>query len=209
LAEGKMMQRRTSSGWLSPGRLNRVRALGACFLLAPFILSAVTLPAAAPPKPTEYDVKAAYLLNFGRFVRLTGPHSARSSFDICILGRDPMGQTIDALAANESINNLPVHIRRLLDVSEAKSCSIVFMSSFEGERLRENFAILGNTDVLTVSDAPDFLESGGMIQFILVSNHVRFSINLDAVSRAHLELSSELLRVAASVSGKPPTGGRP
>lgn len=210
LAESKTMQRRTLGGWPSIGRPNRVpviRAIGAYLLLAQS-LSAISLPAGPPPKPTEYDVKAAYLLNFGRFVRSTGPRAARASFDICILGRDPMGQTIDALAVNESIANLPVHIRRLPDVTEAKTCAILFVSSFESERLREDFAILGNADVLTVSDAPDFLEHGGMIQFVLVSNHVRFAINLDAVSRAHLELSSELLRVAASVSGKPPTGGR-
>jgi hypothetical protein len=206
------MQRSTPAGWFTRGPRNRVgalRALGASFLLACFARSATTLSAALPPKPTEYDVKAAYLINFGRFVRSTGPQAAGTSFDICILGHDPMGQTLDSLAANESINNLPVHIRRLSDVSNAKTCAIVFISSFESERVREDLAILANARVLTVSDAPDFLERGGMIQFVLISNHVRFTVNLDAVNRAHLELSSELIRVAASVSGKPPTGGLP
>lgn len=206
------MQRRTPTGWFSLGRQNRAsafRALGTSILLACFLLSATTLSAVLPPKPTEYDVKAAYLLNFGKFVRSTGQRAARASFDICILGRDPMGQILDNLAANESINSVPVHIRRLPDVTGAKTCDILYISSFEGERVREDLAILANADVLTVSDAPDFLERGGMIQFVLNSNHVRFAINLDAVSRAHLELSSELIRVAASVSGKPPTGGRP
>jgi len=75
--------------------------------------------------------------------------------------------------------------------------------------MREDLAILGNADVLTVSDAPDFLQHGGMIQFVLVSNHVRFAVNLEAVNHTHLVLSSELLRVASSVAGKPPTGEMP
>jgi hypothetical protein len=63
--------------------------------------------------------------------------------------------------------------------------------------------------VLTVSDAADFLLHGGMIQFVIVANHVRFAVNLDAVRSAQLSLSSELLKVAISVNGEPPTGVRP
>ena len=65
----------------------------------------------------------------------------------------------------------------------------------------QDLAAFRDSDTLTVSDAPDFLKRGGMIQFLLVSNHVRFSVNLDPIRRTHLSLSSELLRVAASVSG--------
>ena len=69
--------------------------------------------------------------------------------------------------------------------------------------LREDLAILTGSNALTVSDAPDFLDRGGMIQFVLMSDRVRFDVNLDAVNRSHLVLSSELLRVAAAVKGKP------
>ena len=178
---------------------------------ATLLLAQLPAATAAPPpsKPSEYDVKAAYILNFGKFVRSSVPVVTRSSFEICTLGHDSMDSSLDALAANSAIDRLPVHVTHLTDITGAKSCQIVFISTTESERLREDFAILGNADVLTVSDAPDFLQRGGMIQFALVSNHVRFAVNLDAVNRTHLILSSELLRVASSVSGKPPTGELP
>ena len=186
-----------------------MRALAVTLLLAP-----VPVLRAAPPasKPTEYDVKAAYLLNFGKFVRMSKPQPGRPTFDICTLGRDPhdpIDSSLDALADNTRINGLPVRITQLRDISAAKSCSIVFISATEASHIREDLAILGNTDVLTVSDAPDFLERGGMIQFVLIDNHVRFAVNLEPVSHTHLILSSELLRVASSVSGKPPIGELP
>lgn len=171
--------------------------------------SAIPAAIAQPSKPTEYDVKAAYLLNFGRFVRQAGGQTARTSFDICLLGHDPMGHAIDELAANQAIDNLPVHIRRIPDVTQTKGCTILFISSEEDEHLREDMAILSSADVLTVSDASDFLDRGGMIQFVLIQNHVRFAVNLNAVNRAHLTLSSELLRVASSVTGKPSAGELP
>lgn len=175
-------------------------------LLGRLVSSAEALP---PATPAESDVKAAYLINFGRFMRHTNTPEPRSSFDICILGQDPLGHSIDDIAANVTINHVPVQIHRLPDVTDAKGCAIIFMSANEGDRMREDLAILNGSDVLTVSDASDFLERGGMIQFLHIENHVRFAVNLNAVNRAHLVLSSELLRVASSVTGKPPSEDQP
>ena len=161
-------------------------------------------PVSSQQRPSEYDVKAAYLFNFGKFMRHTDNYVRTATFEICILGRDPIGNTIDNIAANERIDNRSVRINRLPDVTAAKSCAIVFISSYEQENIREDLAILAGTDVLTVSDIPDFLKRGGMIQFVMLENHVRFAVNLDALNRAHLVLSSELLRVASSIGGKSP-----
>jgi hypothetical protein len=159
--------------------------------------------AAAQMTAADYKVEAADLFNFGKFLRHSnGYEQHTSTFDICILGRDPMGRTIDNMAAHESIQNLPVRVPRITDVTSAKGCEIVFVSIYEGERIREDLAILAGTDVLTVSDIPDFLDRGGMIQFVNVTNHVRFSVNLSALNRSHLVLSSQLLKVAVSVKGK-------
>lgn len=154
-------------------------------------------------RPTEYDVKAAYVFNFGQFIRLSVAGSQRDDFDICVLGTDPIVHSLDALAKGEQIDSRPVRIRRLREVSEARSCDVAYLSAAEDTRLGPELAELRSADVLTVSDAPDFLTKGGMIQFVTASSHVRFSVNLEAVHRTHLVLSSELLRVALSVTGRP------
>ena len=159
--------------------------------------------------PTERDIKAEDLLNFGRFLRYAKAPPPRSSFDLCILGQDELDKSIDDLAARETISNLPIHVRHEPDVKASKSCAIVFISASEGDHIREDLAILAGLDVLTVSDSQDFLDRGGMIQFVHVEKQVRFAVNLDAVNRTHLVLSSELLRVASSVKGKPATGDLP
>lgn len=152
-------------------------------------------------KPNEFDVKAAYLFNFGKFMRVAPGAPSRTSFDICLLGKDAIEHTLDSVTENEQIDHRPVHIRRVKDAAEARSCDIAFISATEGDRLQGEVVELRGADVLTVSDAPRFLAQGGMIQFVLSANHVRFAVNLDSVKRTHLVLSSELLRVAVSVSG--------
>ena len=160
---------------------------------------------------SEYDVKSAYLFNFGKFVRFASADEIgkRQSFDICLVGEDPFGHTLDELTANELLDGKPVRVVRLKTVTEARGCAIVYVSGSEGARVRADLDALRGQAVLTVSDSANFLEQGGMIQFITVQNHVRFAVNLDAVRSAQLTLSSELLRVAISVNGEPPTGEHP
>lgn len=186
---------------LSTRRLRGIAAIWICMLL--------TAQGWAQAKPSEYDVKAAYLFDFGKFMRVAGKSQPRhSSFDICILGRDPLGRAMDEIAANESIGDRPVRVSRINNAGRGRECDILFISPYEGDAIRSDLAALAGADVLTVSDAPDFLERGGMIQFILAGDHVRFEVNLDAVDRTHLVLSSELLRVAFAVKGMPPGGMR-
>jgi hypothetical protein len=168
----------------------------------------VVAGAVAQPKPSEYDVKAAYLFNFGKFMRLSGAAAAQrhANFEICILGHDPIGHVLDDLTANETIDNRAVRVVRVTDAYAARECDVVFISPDEGEGIRADLTALGKSDVLTVSDAPEFLKAGGMVQFVTQGNHVRFAVNLDAVGRTHLVLSSELLRVALTVTGKPAEG---
>lgn len=195
---------------LSPGagRPRRTAPGGLLRAAAAWLLVSLAASGWAQARPSEYDVKAAYLFNFGKFVRNAGgvPAARGPNFDICILGRDPIGHSLDQIVAGETIEGRPVQVRRISDPSRGRTCAIVFISPYEGDNLREDLAILDGADVLTVSDAPDFLEQGGMIQFVTEGDHVRFEVDLNAVDRTHLVLSSELLRVAVAVKGKPPGG---
>ena len=179
------------------------RALAAIATVAACALAAF---ASAQNRMPEYDVKAAYLFNFGKFVRFTPPdaNGDRQNFDICIVGEDPLGATLDDLTQNEQLDGKPVRVLRLKTATEARQCAIAYISASEGSRVRNDLDALRGQPVLTVSDSDRFIQNGGMIQFVTQQSHVRFAVNLDAVRNARLSLSSELLRVAISVTGKPP-----
>jgi uncharacterized protein DUF4154 len=169
--------------------------------------SSILLPAQS--KPSEYAVKAAYLLNFGKFMRVSpGARTSPNDFNICVVGEDPFGSSLDSITAGEEIDGRPVRVVRLnkldLDKPDSRPCAIAYLSISEEKRMEQDLAAFKDSDTLTVSDTPDFLKRGGMVQLVPVSNHIRFSVNLDPVRRTHLSLSSELLRVAASVSGNRP-----
>jgi hypothetical protein len=151
---------------------------------------------------SEQTVKAAYLFNFGKFLRAETPPRS-SSFDICLFRDEDLGQVLEPLTANEQLNGRPIHVRHLKGVQDAQGCSVTYIGASEGSRVEADLAVLRGEPVLTVSDSPDFLKHGGMIQFLIIEKHVRFAVNLQAVRGANLNLSSELLRVAVSVTGMP------
>ena len=150
------------------------------------------------------DVEAAYLYNFGKFVRYPAAQGQdATSFSICILGEDSFGGTLDSLVANELIEGRKIVARRLTSLSTASNCQIVFIAASEETRLAKDLAVFENKPVLTVSNLPGFLEHGGMIQFLLQNNRVRFAVNLAQTEQSSLSLSSELLKVAVRVDAKP------
>lgn len=152
-------------------------------------------------KPGEYQVKAAYLYNFGRFVEWPAKvtNATTGPFTICVLGEDPFGQALDATLAGEMRGNQKVAAKRISSPLESVDCQILFISSSEAKRLNKIVEALGNSAVLTVSDIPQFLQRRGMIQLVLEGDRIRFEVNLTATQRAGLTLSSELLKVATAV----------
>ncbi len=163
-------------------------------------LIGVSILPAQQPKATAYEVKAAYLYNFGKFVEWPAKITAGNNepFTICVLGKDPFGASLDATIAGEAIDGKSVLAKRLSKPQEALNCRVLFISSSEDAQLKEILATLEKTSVLTVSDIAQFTRRGGMIQFVDDANRVRFEVNLTVAERAGLTLSSQLLKVAIS-----------
>jgi hypothetical protein len=154
-------------------------------------------------------VKAVYLYNFGRFVHWppTATAGKRDSFSICILGQDPFGPSLDSTLAGETLDGKPLAVKRISTPGDAGECRILFISSTEENHLKEILAALDESSILTVSDMPAFSRRGGMIQFVLEGDKVRFEINLTKAETAKLTLSSELLKVATTVRRNVREGG--
>ena len=175
--------------------VRRTLALLWCVLFAASTLSA------DQPKPSEYQVEAVYLLNFAKFVEWPAQAaSAEEPFNICVLGQYPFGAALDKTVAGESIDGRKVVVRRFSKPQETLSCRILFISLSEEARLAEILKTLDKASILTVSNVPKFSQHGGMIQFVVEANKIRFEVNLTSAERARLTLSSELLKVATAVS---------
>jgi len=148
--------------------------------------------------PGEYQVKAAFLLNFTRFVEWPPGafESTASAFVICILGDDPFGNVLDQVVEGESVGGHRVAVRRIRRPKTA-GCHILFIPAGE----KDTGATVGSleTGVLTVGEGAGFLKEGGIIAFVLQERRVRFDVNLRAAAKASLGINARMLAVARSV----------
>ena len=177
------------------------------FLLA--ILVCLTAQATtAATEASQSDVEAVYLFDFGKFVHW--PAGAdQGPISICVAGSPSFAAGMQRTVANETIDGRALDVRRVGHPADESGCAILFIEAAQHLRPEDLLQPVADKPTLTVSDMPDFLTQGGMIQFQLVAHRVRFSVNLDAVTRARLTMSSELLKVAFSVKGRTPEGGAP
>jgi len=152
------------------------------------------------PITDEYQVKAAYLLNFARFVDWPADVlPASAPLEIGIVGDDPFGVALEEVLRGKSANGHPIRLRHLHWNDVLTSCQIIFISSSEEGHLPQILRYLGQDSVLTVSDIDRFSLRGGVIEFRMVGNRVRFDINRQPAIAARLSISSKLLGVARAI----------
>lgn len=169
-----------------------------------FAAAAVAVAEQGGTAPGEYQVKAAVLYNFAKFVEWPADAFSHPSAPIIIgvLGEDPFGSALDA-AKNRTVNGRKIQIKRFNHVQEITACHILFISSSEKGRLVPLLRALRDFHMLLVGDMEKFAQRGGMINFILQNDTIDFEINVDAVKRAGLKINSRLLNMARIVHGIP------
>src|SRR5258708_22261319 len=146
----------------------------------------------------EYELKAAMLYNLTRFVEwpVSAYSDPQAPIQLCILGRDPFGSSLASIVLKQVANGRPVLIRHSENDKGIRACHLLYISSSERKATLQIFATLKGSSVLTVGEMPQFAAHGGMIQFSLEEQQVRFDINVEAASRAGLKISSRLLVLA-------------
>src|SRR6185503_11482421 len=127
----------------------------------------------------EYQVKAAFLYNFAKFVDWPPDAFGYSSAPLVIgvVGDDRFGGALDQAINGKSIGGRALIVRRLKWGQDLRSCHILFISSSEQKRLPQIIQSLRGASVLTVGDMGQFNQQGGIINLILEANKVRFEIN--------------------------------
>jgi hypothetical protein len=178
-------------GQLRPDWRSRVTAALATALL-------VCMPAfsgIAGQPSTEYRIKAAFLYNFTSFVTWPEDLAGGSEFTLCVFGNDPFGDLLDKLAG-KPVKDKQLAVRRLDSLALLDQCKLVFISEMPNDQIGAALSLLHDLPVLTVSDMRGFTELGGIIEFRIIENKVRFDINVNAAESSGLSISSKLLSLA-------------
>ena len=147
---------------------------------------------------TEYQIKAAFLFNFAKFVDWPADAFADTTTPITIgiFGENPFGGTLEQIIGGQLVKGRSLVLVQYRRVRDIEGCHILFISAAEERTIPEVLDRVRNSSILTVSEVTDFARDGGIVNFVLHENRVRFEVNVDAAERARLMISSKLLKLA-------------
>lgn len=160
--------------------------------------------AADAPSAKEYQVKAAFIYNFMKFVEWPPRRFAQtnSPLIIAVAGKSPMFDTLAEAVKGRKINGRELLLRSVTTPEAAREAHVLFVDASQGEPWHDGLAALAGSNVLTVGESETFARHGGMINFLLEGDKVRFEINLESADREGLQISAQLLKLARAVRRK-------
>lgn len=170
---------------------------------------AIAPGASGQATPSEYEVKAAFLYNFAKYVEWPDGTFAdeRGPFRFGVLGEDPFGKALENVFGNKEAQGRRVEIERSSRVEDLLDCHILFIAKSEENRKDEILKALEGARILTVWDVDNRGPSGVMIRLARKDNRIGVEIDLKAAEKAGLRVSSQLLRIAEVVGEKTGTNG--
>jgi hypothetical protein len=159
------------------------------------------LAASARGQLDEYQVKAAFIYNFAKFVEWPQqPASgAAGPMALCVLGQDPFGGALEDVVSGKVVNGRALVVRQVRDVQHSSDCHILFVSASERKRIGSILEVVRGKEILTIGDMERFAAEGGVINLKLEDGRIRIEINLEAAHRQSLRISSKLLNLAEIV----------
>ncbi len=150
----------------------------------------------------EYTIEATYLRNLSPFV--TWPNARAEfpggAFILCVVGGDPFGDLLDRVVSDQQVDNHPIVIRRFAAVIGNPDCSVMYVTG-PVDQVAADLTVVREMPVLTVTDNATDPAATGIINFLIVDNHVRFDINNSTAAAGGLIISSKLLSLAVHVTG--------
>ncbi|HEX6802437.1 MAG TPA: YfiR family protein [Terriglobales bacterium] len=165
------------------------------------MLGAAAMPATAQAV-SDYQVKAAYLFNFAKFIEWPAQAFANptQAIHFCVWD-DPLFESeLQRIVSGKSIGRHVAVVERVRDADSARHCHLLFIPATTGRQTRHVLDNLRGSSVLTAGESERFLRDGGMINFMLENQRVRFEINHKATAAAGLTVSARLLSLARGVS---------
>ncbi|MCU1256437.1 MAG: putative transrane protein [Candidatus Angelobacter sp.] len=177
----------------------------AAHVLLAMILCLPGATASAQMRSADEDqVKAAFLLNFGKFVEwpATAFTDHTDLFRICISGAADVANALGVLAIGQKLNGRAVSVMPIDHHQPLKQCHMLFIGNVPGKERKSLLAEAKGTYAFTVAEEKDFTDEGSMLGLVNTDNRLSFEINQQLAEEAGLKVSSKLLSLAKIVRGR-------
>lgn len=192
------MKKRARGAAGSPRSGPRTSRVGSWAVALPTIALLLAIPSGSRASVGEDEVKAAFLLNFTRYVDWPASTfaDARAPFMICVLNDPEFASTASKVIGDRTVEERPISVSARESLESARDCHVLYLPASQQDQQETVISEIADVSILTVSDSEGFAVMGGIANFRRAGSKLRLEINREAAARARLKVSARLLRIA-------------
>jgi hypothetical protein len=160
-------------------------------LILGFFILTLPLPAqTAIPK-----AQAMFIYNFSRLVEW--PIAYKSGpFIIGVLGGSSVADELEVYALGKKVGTQEIQIERYKTLQEIKTCHILFIPFSRTKQMAEILNLVQGKNILLITEKNGALNDGAAINFVLLSDKIKFEMRSENITKYGLKYSSKLQEMA-------------
>jgi hypothetical protein len=175
-----------------------------CWWLMLVLASMASPPVFSSPATTpEDELKSAVILTFLRYSEWPGHAAPDQPITVGVLGRPGLAPVLRRALEGKPVNNRTIRVIELKSLSDPQCCQVLYLATDKAAEIQQALTSARASRILTIGEADRFLEYGGAVNLMVVDGHMAFEINLSALEKSGVSISSKLLRYG-QVRGRPP-----
>lgn len=168
-------------------------------VFASLLIACVMVGPSGATLDREHQVKAAFIANFVKYIDWPELPNDGSNFVVGIYGAEGFGHDLEDAVAGKTVGRHPIVIQQLHADADIHVCRLIVSGATSEERIAKLMKACNSAGAVLVGEGPEFAKRGGTIGLELVSDRIRFDVNLEAARKSHVTLSSRLLSFARTV----------
>lgn len=142
-------------------------------------------------------LKAAYTLHFLNLIRWEQP---AKWLNFCVLGVSEPGERMLGTLQDKTVHGQSIRARRVPQVgAEREPCDALYIPESYAAYAPALLKQYENSATVTISDSPAFVNTGGVIGFVIVEDRLRFDVNERVAAKKRLKISAKLLELARNI----------
>jgi len=148
----------------------------------------------------DYELVSLYVYNFTKYIEW--PEKGSNEFIVGVYGTSPITDMLTKYISTKHVGVRPIVVKVINTPEDANACDILFLPMSQSSRIKPLSDQLKGKPVLIISEKYGLGRKGADITIFLDEDDeekTKFEINKTSITGCGLNISSNLLRLAAQV----------
>jgi hypothetical protein len=164
----------------------------------PCVAAGLGLQGGASDPVDEHRIKAAFVVNFLKFVDWPA-EQADAPLAVVVIGPDPILAALHNAIEGQTVAGRSIVVSATAGPDVPPEANAVFIARAARAAVPGIVRAVEGRGVLTIGDTEGFGQAGVVLNLYVSDDRVRFEANTAAAARAAVRVSSQLLRIARIV----------